>query len=289
MTFKLEKREAWLLSAVLGLLAVALSGPQLAQSARYHDFADRRGWAHLPFAMDVLSNLPFALWGVLGLGAVGVWVKRGLTSGSTRLDTQHGLAAVFFAGLLFTAAASSWYHLRPDDAGLAIDRLGMVVAFAGLLGLAVSGRVSHRAGLALAFAVLALGPVSVGVWSASGNVLPWAVLQFGGMALVLVLASQPPLAASSGALAVRWGAVILIYALAKLLELADHEVYAWTSQLVSGHSLKHGVASCAAWPVIAALKNQSRIPSGSPVLPRLAGPEAHAGQTTKTIEMRSHA
>ena len=289
MTFKLEKREAWLLAAVLGLLAVALWGPQLAQSAHHHDFADRRGWAHLPFAMDVLSNLPFALWGALGLGAVGVWVKRGLTSVSTRLDIQHGLAAVFFAGLLLTAAASSWYHLRPDDAGLAIDRLGMVVAFAGLLGLAVFGRVSHRAGLALAFAVLALGPVSVGVWSASGNVLPWAVLQFGGMALVLVLASLPPLAASSGALAVRWGAVILIYALAKLLELADHEVYAWTSQLVSGHSLKHGVASCVAWPVLAALKNQGRIPFSSPALPRLAEPEAQARQTTKTIEMRSHA
>ena len=83
--------------------------------------------------------------------------------------------------------------------------------------------------------------------------------------------------------------MILIYALAKLLELADHEVYAWTSQLVSGHSLKHGVASCAAWPVIAALKNQGRIPSGFPVLPRLAEPEAQARQTTKTIEMRSHA
>lgn len=257
MRLKLEKREVWLLAAVLGLLAVALLGPHLAQSIHHHDFADRRGWA----------QLPFALWGVLGLGAVGVWVKRGLPDGSARLNAQHGLAAVFFAGLLLTAAASSWYHLRPDDAGLAIDRLGMVVAFAGLLGLAVAGRVSHRAGLALACAVLGFGTVSVGVWSVSGNVLPWAVLQFGGMALVLVLASLPPLAAASGALAVRWGGVILIYALAKLLELADHEVYAWTSQLVSGHSLKHVVASCAAWPVMVALQNQGRIPLSSPAMP----------------------
>ena len=51
-----------------------------------------------------------------------------------------------------------------------------------------------------------------------------------------------------------WAAV-----LALLLELADHAIYAWTSQLVSGHSLKHAVASLAAWPVILALHNQGRI------------------------------
>jgi hypothetical protein len=33
--------------------------------------------------------------------------------------------ALFFTGLLLTAAASSWYHWQPDDAGLAVDRCGM--------------------------------------------------------------------------------------------------------------------------------------------------------------------
>ena len=50
-----------------------------------------------------------------------------------------------------------------------------------------------------------------------------------------------------------------VYGLAKLLELGDHDIYAWTSQAVSGHSLKHIVASLAAWPVISALHNQGRI------------------------------
>ena len=68
-----------------------------------------------------------------------------------------------------------------------------------------------------------------------------------------------------GALAVRWGVVIMIYAAAKLFEMADEAVYAATSQFISGHSLKHVAASCAAWPVLAALRShhKSRAESAS--------------------------
>jgi divalent metal cation (Fe/Co/Zn/Cd) transporter len=57
-----------------------------------------------------------------------------------------------------------------------------------------------------------------------------------------------------GALAVRWGVVVGLYVLAKGLELADHAVFDLSGQLVAGHSLKHLVAACAAWPVIGALQ-----------------------------------
>ena len=83
------------------------------------------------------------------------------------------------------------------------------------------------------------------------------------MALILWMAFTKPL---PGALNVRWGAAVLVYAFAKLFELADHTVYELTAHHVSGHSLKHAVASFAAWPVLAALasalgieKNQGRI------------------------------
>ncbi len=260
MTPTFKKPESLLLGAVLVLLAVAILGPSVAQPAQQHDFADQRPWAHIPRAFDVLSNLSFALSGALGLGCL-VW--RRCAGRQTGITGQPGLAAVFFAGLLFTALASAWYHWQPDDARLAIDRASMVVAFAGLIGLAAADRVSPRAGVMLALAVLALGPLSVWVWWVSGNALPWAVLQFGGMLLVLWLASHRPL---PGALAVRWAAVIMIYAAAKLLEYTDHAVYALTSHVISGHSLKHVVAGCAAWPVIAALMRAPHISakSGSP-------------------------
>ena len=242
--FTLKKQEAVLLVALLGLAALALFGPVMTQPAHQHAFADQRMWAGLPFAMDVLSNLSFALWGVAGgLGLLGV-LKR------TKPSTEQLLVGLFFTGLVATAAASSWYHLQPDDAGLGIDRLGMVIAFAGLLALAIAGRISHRAGACVAAAVLLLGPLSVWFWLVSGNVLLWLVLQFGGMALILWMAFIKPLV---GALAVRWGAVVAVYAIAKLLEVADHPVYELTSHVVSGHTLKHVVASFAAWPPLMAI------------------------------------
>lgn len=241
----LNRLEAQLLAGGLALALLAVLAPPLAQPADYHLFADQRSWHGVPFAMDVLSNLPFALLGIAGMLRL-----RGLQHGA--LDrAQCGLAALFFAGLLLTAACSAWYHWRPDNAGLTVDRLGMVVAFAGLLGLGVAGRVSARAGVLTAMAALLFGPISAGVWAETGNVLPWAVLQFGAMALLLALAWVRPL---PSALAVAWAIVILIYALAKVLELGDAVVYAWSGALVSGHTLKHVVAALAAWPVLRALK-----------------------------------
>ncbi len=255
--FKLKKGELMLVAVVLGLLATAVLGPAITQPAHQHAFADQRVWGGIPFAMDVLSNLSFALWGVAGGLCLYALIKR------SRINTAHALASLFFAGLVVTAAASSWYHLQPDDAGLAVDRLGMVLAFAGLLGLAVAGRISHKAGALMAVAVLLLGPLSVWFWLTSGNVLPWLVIQFGGMGLMLWMALIKPL---PGALAVRWGVVVAVYAIAKLLELADHQVYEMTRHAVSGHSLKHLAASFAAWPVMTAVglaagrtQNQGRI------------------------------
>ena len=82
------------------------------------------------------------------------------------------------------------------------------------------------------------------------NFLPWVVLQAGSLLLLVALASLPPL---RGVLGLRLGTVIALYALAKALELGDHAVFAFSDGFVSGHSLKHVVASLAAWPVLAAV------------------------------------
>ncbi|HNW03254.1 MAG TPA: hypothetical protein PKH04_14360, partial [Burkholderiaceae bacterium] len=138
------------------------------------------------------------------------------------------------------------------NASLLVDRLGMVVAFAGLLGLAAADRVSARAGVATACVVLLLGALAVRVWALSGNLLPWVVLQAGGLVLMLLLARCKVIA---GAWGIRLGAVVAVYIVAKLLELGDHLVFDATAGLVSGHSLKHMVAALVAWPVISAMHN----------------------------------
>ena len=252
-----SRRETGLLIAVgLGLLA-AVFGPSAAQPTHYHAFADQRVLLGLPLAMDVLSNLPFAIaaaWGLLAL------YRSPAHTQSVGDKSQASLAALFFLGLLVTSICSGYYHLLPNDPSLALDRLGMVIAFAGLLGVAVADRVSSRGGIATAAFVLAAGPLTVGIWADSGNLLPWVLLQGGGMLLIAAVAVCRPVNDS-------WSLpllpVVIFYAAAKLCELGDHQVFEWTGEMISGHSLKHIVAAFAAWPVIAAIYRQRIRPADS--------------------------
>jgi hypothetical protein len=247
----LTARERALVGGVLALLLLAAALPGVAQFADYHAFADQRTLMGIPRALDVLTNLPFALVGVVGL-----WRLRA----SQRADfpqrwpqASRRLAALFFVGLIATAWGSAYYHWAPDDAGLVIDRACMTLSFAGLLGLAASERVSGRAGGALAVVALIGGGLSLVVWAHTGNLTPWSVFQGGGILLVLVLLSVKPVGES---LHVSWLAVVLIYALAKVAEGLDAPLFELTGAL-SGHSLKHLVASLAAWPVIRALARRA--------------------------------
>ena len=256
MKHPLTRSETSLIVALLMACAVACLGPAVAQYSDYHAFADQRTLGGLPFAMDVLSNFPFAVLGAWGLVRLGsTTTPRARRIGFAALvpcDAQRPLALLFFCGLVLTALCSSYYHLQPDNTGLAVDRMGMLVPFAGLMGLAAADRISARAGQWTAAAVLALGPVAVGVWALTGNLLPWSVLQGGGMVLIACLALRTSLVGA-------WGlplmAVIAWYVLAKFLELGDHQVLAMTHDLVSGHTLKHFAAAMAAWPVLAVMQN----------------------------------
>jgi hypothetical protein len=231
--------------ALLDALGIAVNAHGHTQlHAHGHPFVDARTLLGVPNAMDVLSNLPLSfagLWGLLALRG------RPLPGATQRA------AQVFFVGLLFTGFGSAWYHWVPDASGLVWDRLGMAVTFAGALGIAVSERVGQAQARATVLTTLLLAMASATLPMWTGNVLPWAVVQFGGMALIVWLALRQPVVAAIG---VRLGALIGLYALAKLLELGDEAVFHATAETVSGHSLKHLAAAFAAWPVIAALAPQ---------------------------------
>ena len=253
--------ELALLLAVAALAALAALLPATGLPAGYHDFADQRTLLGLPHALDVLSNLPFAVMGAWGLW----WLRRVPLD---RLGTaQRGLAGLLFIGLIATAFCSSGYHLEPHDAGLCIDRVGMSLAFAGLLGLAAADRISARAGVALAALVAVAAPATALVAWLGGNMTPWAVLQGGGLVLLAALALRRPQPRALGFSII---GVIAFYAVAKALELADAPVFALTQQLISGHSAKHLVAALAAWPVVRALQSLAR-----------GAPAGHAARTIR--------
>jgi hypothetical protein len=240
--FSYTIREKLLIAFVLLLSAVGAFSHPVNELVGYLHFADQREALGIPRVFDVLSNLPFAFAGLLGLY---------LLSRSSNQNTLliKPFAIVFFFGLVVTSIGSVWFHLQPFESGrLAADRLGMLVAFTGLIGCVSALKISLRAGYALAGFIAIAGVVSILHGNISGNALPWALLQFGGLAVVMCCAMLKN-SASQSTLNICW--IVAVYAAAKALEVADHPVFDWTNQLISGHSLKHIVASLAAWPVIA--------------------------------------
>lgn len=233
--------------ALLGVMGVALNPHGHTQlHAHGHPFIDARTLLGVPNALDVLSNVPFVI--------AGLWGLLVLRNHRVPRATQRA-ACAFFIGLLFTGFGSAWYHWAPDATGLVWDRLGMAVTFAGALALAVAERVGQVPARQALRVVLSVAVLSAILPATHGNVLPWAVVQFGGMALFVWLALQRP---AVGAIGIRLGALIGLYALAKTLELGDAAVFHASAETLSGHSLKHLAAACAAWPVIAALRPQRK-------------------------------
>ncbi len=107
-----------------GAAAVALAVLAQAPIVQPHDhyvFPDQRAFLGVPHALNVLSNLPFALVGVLG------WLR--VASLEPRLRFA---ARVAFLAIAFATAGSSLYHLAPGPERLLVDRLPIALAFAGL-------------------------------------------------------------------------------------------------------------------------------------------------------------
>jgi len=218
---------------------VAWATPRLPQPLDYHRFADTRTLFGVPNALNVLSNIPFAIVGIAGLLVVSR--SRGCVDAIERWSY-----AVLFAGVTLTAFGSSWYHLAPDNDRLVWDRLPMAIGFMGLLTAIVAERVSARAARALLVPLVALGCGSVFYWHWTelhgiGDLRPYLLVQFGSLVVILVMLSVRR-GRHSGTAYLIVG--LAAYAAAKGLELTDRPIFD-LGHLISGHTLKHVVSALA--------------------------------------------
>lgn len=252
-------RVALLLLALTALLmsALGLHGPVL-QWPDYHAFANQRAWLGIPQAADVLSNLPFAVVGLWGL-----WRLHD--------DTRPASAAwrLFCLALVATAAGSTRYHLGPDNHTLAFDRLPIAWACTSLLCAFLAERFDARAARPAALAIGGLlASASVAWWwwgdlHGAGDLRAYLCVQFLPMLLVpaALLADRKPRPGTVPAAA--WWGVLALYALAKVMELADHVVFDALG-LISGHTLKHLFAAAGAACLVAGFRPPRAISCGSP-------------------------
>ena len=234
----------WATAAAIALAAWLV--PPFAQPEAYHQFADRRAMFGIANALDVASNLAFLLVGAMGLVFV-LRGKQGSGSGAFIDSAERWAWGVAFAGTALTCCGSGYYHLAPDSPSLAWDRLPMAIGFMGVVAAVVSERVSATAGRWLLLPLVAVGVWSVWYWRWSAahgveNLNPYGAVQFGSMLIILLALVLFPARYTRGG---DFVVAVLLYGLAKVAEHFDKQIFALTSEIVSGHTLKHLLAAAA--------------------------------------------
>jgi hypothetical protein len=214
---------------VLAAAAAMIAYGPIAQPQAYHAFADSRSIAGIPSALNVLSNLPFAI--------VGLWaLSRGRAAVAWR---------VFDIALVLTALGSGYYHLAPGDARLVWDRLPIALACAALLAAVYEQTDAPRGAPARLMLLCIAAVASVVWWQFTDDLRPYLLLQ--GAPLVLVPLWQWRAGRPSRE-RILFGAAIACYVLAKAFEALDRPVF--EALAVSGHSLKHLLAAAGAFFIV---------------------------------------
>ena len=234
--------------AVLSLFGFFVAAP-IAQDDAYHRFADGRAWLGIPNFLNVVSNLPFAVVGLIALARLG--------SFPVRLGASRFAWVAFFAGVLLVALGSAYYHWAPTSETLVWDRLPMTLAFMGLTVALLTEWVSPVARHILPFA-LVLGVMSVIVWTTTGDLR----LYFGVQLMPMVVAAAA-LVLFRAPFTHTWhiGVAVMLYALAKIVEAADQSIYTATEGALSGHPLKHIFAAGATWWIYDMLRKRRARPT----------------------------
>lgn len=255
-----KNRARLLLAVALALVVATGLLPRVPQDPAYHRFADSRAFLEIPNALNVLSNLPLALVGLLGFSTL----ARSVRKAGLAPEAWPGYG-VFFAGAFLTGFGSAYYHWAPDNETLVWDRLPMTLAFAGFLCALVAERVSPLWGRSLVAPLVLAGVASVLYWRATelrgeGDLRPYALMQFGPLVLLPLLLVLFPARPEPPDRSSRWlPAAFAFYALAKVFERFDADLLA-LGAIASGHTLKHLAAALSVLCIERSLPRESRAP-----------------------------
>ncbi|XP_004485489.1 uncharacterized protein [Cicer arietinum] len=217
--------------ALICFIVLMIVTPTIPQSQEYHNFADQRTFFGIPNALNVISNFPFLVVGLIGL----ILCYHG---NYFKLSLQGELWGwtCFYLGVAAVGVGSSYYHLKPDDATLVWDRLPMTIAFTSIIAIFIIERIDERKGMISIVPLILAGIISIVYWRFFDDLRPYALVQFVPcIAMPLMAILLPPMYTHS----TYWLWAAGFYLLAKVLEATDDVVYKWTHHIVSGHTLKH--------------------------------------------------
>jgi hypothetical protein len=250
MTIKRYYRIIVLLSVFLVTAITMMFLDPIAQDLAYHKFSDVRAFFDIPYFMDVMSNMPFVVLGVLGFLVVGKAYKN-------KPMAFFLMTFTFFVGVFLTGIGSAFYHYAPNNFSLIFDRLPMTLVFTPFFATIIYDYVDRRAGAIIFYGLLLLGIYSILYWyytevMGAGDLRLYAFVQyFPVVAVPLILIFYKNSKLYTRQIIYAFGA----YTIAKLCENFDTEIFE-ALQLVSGHTIKHLFSALAVYFIYTIYKRQ---------------------------------
>lgn len=251
------QRRLWVLGIfTVVILLMTVLYPPIPQSVAYHQFADQTSFFDIPNFLNVVSNLAILVSGLIGM----LFVLQCYRSPGQRCFINRAECwpyLVMFLSVVMTGFGSAYYHWAPDNEVLLWDRLPIAIGVTALLAAALMERISVRVGLWGLPVLVVLGVVSVLYWYwteqlGAGNLNYYVVVQFYSLLLIILLGI---FFSSNYTRASDMNKVIALYAVAKVAETFDQEIYD-LEQIVSGHTIKHLLAAVAIYLIVRMLQKR---------------------------------
>ena len=270
-----DTQQTFFILSIAGIAtAVLFSLPAIPQDSNYHRFAAGPSILGTVHFWNLASNLGFVIVGYVGL-------RHLVVNPTAWSKSWKAIFTVFFAGVLLTGIGSMYYHWNPDNLSLVFDRLPMSVAFAAffclVIGVVRSADVAAR--LLIPFAVFSLASVLYWYGSelrGSGDLRPYVLTQFLPIILIPFLIITSKIKSST-----TWdiSAVLIAYAISKVFEFYDQEIFDWTG-IIGGHPLKHLIAAVGTAFIIKAMHRPGIANVDQPIDAGTLGQESSPSHTS---------
>lgn len=222
---KVQWRHFLMVLLVVGSLAFLMLQKPFGQTAEYHNFADKRAFFNISNFLDVASNFAFLIVGIAGLR---ICLRN-------RLGNLRTAWIVLFAGVTLVSVGSAYYHWNPNNQTLVWDRLPMTIGFMGLFVALLGEYIGERLG-ALLVPMLVLGASSVFYWHWFDDLRFYIWVQ-----LIPLLTIPVIMILYRARYSHRWLLLVALgcYALAKISEVGDENIFRLSQGIISGHTIKH--------------------------------------------------
>jgi hypothetical protein len=228
------------LLAFLCVIALLFIGP-IPQNLAYHDFADQRTFFGISNFLNVITNLPFGIIGIIGLSLIK----------DIKNNELKWIAIILFSNFLVLMLGSGYYHLQPNNTTLILDRIPISIIIMSFVALNIFA-VRRGKGYLTLIALNLAGILSTIYWAVTeyygaGDLRWYALVQFFPIIVIPLICYlyKPPTNPTK-----EITLIILFFCLAKVTEKYDEEIFYFLHNIISGHSLKHLFISVAGFEII---------------------------------------